>query len=95
VLEVDTYWVQTGGVDAVALLRRLGDRVRFLHVKDGPATLETMDQVAVGAGSLDVLAIIGAAPQALRVVELDDFAGDVFEALRDSVAYLTEHGVTA
>lgn len=90
VLEVDTYWAQTGGVDPAALLRRLGDRVRFLHVKDGPATLDVREQVAVGAGSLDVAAIIGAAPQAQRVVELDDFAGDVFEALRDSVTYLTE-----
>lgn len=89
-LEVDTYWAQTGGVDAPGLLRRLGDRVRFLHVKDGPATLDTTAQTAVGAGTLDVPAILAAAPDALRVVELDDFTGDVFDALRDSVAYLTD-----
>jgi len=95
VLEVDTYWAEVGGVGAVELLGRLGDRVRFLHVKDGPATKVTLDQVAVGSGGLDVLAIMAAAPGALRVVELDDCAGDVFDALRDSLAYLTAHGVSA
>ena len=95
VLEVDTYWAEVGGEGAVELLGRLGDRVGFLHVKDGPATQVMSDQVAVGSGSLDVLAIMAAAPRALRVVELDDFAGDVFGALRDSLAYLTAHGVNA
>ena len=36
ILEVDTYWAAVGGQDVPALLRRLGDRVRYLHVKDGP-----------------------------------------------------------
>ena len=35
VLEVDTYWAFAGGADVPALLRRLGDRVAALHVKDG------------------------------------------------------------
>jgi sugar phosphate isomerase/epimerase len=69
--------------------------VHFLHVKDGPATRATVEQVAVGSGSLDVPAILAAAPQALRVVELDDFDGDVFDALRDSYSYLTTRGVPA
>lgn len=95
VLEVDTYWVETGGERAVGLLERLGDRVSFLHIKDGPATQEPIDQVAVGAGSLDVPEILAAAPRAVRVVELDDYAGDVFDALRDSREYLTTLGVSA
>lgn len=93
VLEVDTYWVAVGGQDPVALLRRLGEKVVALHVKDGPATKETKDQVAVGAGSLPVPDIIGAAPHALRVVELDDCRGDRFQAVADSVRYLTEAGL--
>ncbi|QYF73016.1 sugar phosphate isomerase/epimerase [Cryobacterium sp. PAMC25264] len=36
VLELDTYWSTVGGADTPALLRRLGDRVQFLHIKDGP-----------------------------------------------------------
>jgi sugar phosphate isomerase/epimerase len=88
VLEVDTYWAEVGGEPAAALLRRLGDRVRFLHVKDGPPSHDDREQVAVGAGNLPIGEILAAAPQALPVVELDDFAGDVFDAVEDSFAFL-------
>ncbi|WP_300267665.1 sugar phosphate isomerase/epimerase [Microbacterium sp.] len=88
-LEVDTYWAAVGGeADVPALLARLGDRVTALHIKDGPLTDNDIDQVAVGSGSMDVPAILAAAPQALRVVELDDFAGDAFDAVADSFTYL-------
>jgi sugar phosphate isomerase/epimerase len=93
VLEVDTYWVAVGGSDPVELLGRLGDRVVALHVKDGPATADTKDQVAVGSGSLPVRAIIEAAPAALRVIELDDSRGDRFQAVADSFSYLTKEGL--
>ena len=89
VLEVDTYWVIVGGKDPVELLTKLGDRVVALHIKDGPGTTETKDQVAVGQGSVPVAAIIDAAPDALRVIELDDSRGDRFQAVADSYAYLT------
>lgn len=92
-LEVDTYWAEVGGVSATELLSRLGERVALIHVKDGPRSRENRDQTAVGAGSLNIPAILAAAPQALRVVELDDFAGDIFEAVQDSYAYLTALGV--
>jgi sugar phosphate isomerase/epimerase len=95
VLEVDTYWAEVGGVPAAELLRRLGNRVQLIHVKDGAVTQDDQDQVAVGSGRMDVPAILAAAPHALRVVELDGFNGDVFDALRDSFAYLTANGVTA
>ncbi|WP_223694184.1 sugar phosphate isomerase/epimerase family protein [Leifsonia poae] len=93
VLEVDTYWVTVGGQDPVALLKRLGDRVVALHIKDGPGTSETKDQVAVGQGSLPVEAIIAAAPHALRVIELDDSRGDRFQAIADSFTFLTDKGL--
>lgn len=89
-LEVDTYWAVVGGQDPVALLGRLGDRVTAIHVKDGPGTAETKDQVAVGAGSLPVRAIIEAAPTALRVVELDDCRTDRFQAVAESFAWLVK-----
>ena len=95
VLEVDTYWAEVGGVPAAALLERLGDRVRFLHVKDGAVTHNDEEQVAVGSGKLDIPTILAAAPQAQSVVELDDFVGDVFDALRDSIAYLKANGQNA
>lgn len=89
VLEVDTYWVAVGGEDPVALLRRLGDRVRFIHIKDGPLTKIDQDQVAVGSGKVPVWDIITAATAVeVSVVELDDFTGDVFDAITDSLKYL-------
>src|SRR5690606_26338711 len=33
--EVDVYWVQTSGLDPVAVLKELGPRAPLLHVKDG------------------------------------------------------------
>jgi len=38
VLEVDVFWAAVAGQDVPALLRRLGDRVVALHVKDGVVT---------------------------------------------------------
>jgi sugar phosphate isomerase/epimerase len=92
VLEVDTYWAQVGGAEVPALLERLGDRVKALHVKDGDGTLDNKAQVAVGAGTIAVADILAAAPAALRVVELDDFTGEIFDAVADSFTYLTTGG---
>lgn len=87
-LEVDTYWAHVGGADVPRLLRALGDRVLSLHVKDGPGVKDA-PHTAVGKGVLDVPSILAAAPEAVRIVELDDCAGDVFEAVADSRTYLT------
>src|SRR4029453_9344949 len=84
VLEVDTYWAYAGGAEVPALLDRLGDRVVAMHIKDGDGTLDTKAQVAVGSGSLPVWDFIAAAPDALRVVELDDTQGSVLDAVRMS-----------
>jgi sugar phosphate isomerase/epimerase len=92
-LELDTYWAAVGGTDPVALLGELGSKVIALHVKDGPATHENKDQVAVGSGSLPIRSIIAAAPSALRVIELDDSRGDRFQAVADSVAFLKAEGL--
>lgn len=86
-LEVDVYWAHVGGADVPELLRRLGDRVRFLHVKDGPGTRED-PQTAVGTGVVPIPAILDAAPDAVRIVELDECATDMFEALDASRRYL-------
>lgn len=91
-LEVDTYWAAVGGQDVPSLLGRLGDRVRFLHVKDGAISKINTEQKAVGDGRMPVAEILEANPGALRVVELDDFDGDVFDALTASFTYLTPEG---
>jgi sugar phosphate isomerase/epimerase len=88
VLELDTYWAYAGGADVPALLGRLGDRVVALHVKDGDGSLNTKAQTAVGSGTLPVLDFLAAAPDALRVVELDDTEGDRMAAVAASREYL-------
>jgi sugar phosphate isomerase/epimerase len=88
VLELDTYWAKVGGDDPVAVLGRLGDQVRFLHVKDGDGSHDDKRQVAVGNGVMPVRDIVAAAPDAQQVIELDDHDGDVVQAVRDSYAFL-------
>ena len=82
VLEVDTWWAHVGGADVPALLERLGDRVVALHLKDGDGSGGGKLQVPLGRGSLPLRPILAAAPMAMRVIELDETAGDVFEAIR-------------
>jgi sugar phosphate isomerase/epimerase len=89
VLEVDTYWVEVGGVDVVELLGRLGDRVKLLHVKDGDKSRDTKAQLPAGEGAMDIPAVLAAAPDAMRVLEFDDYAGDTMDGLAASLAYLT------
>jgi sugar phosphate isomerase/epimerase len=89
VLELDTYWAAVGGQDVPALLGRLGDRVRFLHLKDGPLD-PPQPHVALGRGVMPVRAILDSAASCeLAIVELDSFEGDMFAALADSLAFLT------
>ena len=89
-LEVDVYWAAVGGVDVPALLTRLGERVEYLHVKDGPAVDREDPMTAVGAGALPIPEILAAAPaDAWRVVELDRCATDMLTALHDSYRYVS------
>lgn len=91
VLEVDTYWVAVGGQDPVELLGRLGDRVRLIHIKDGPLTSDTKAQLPAGQGQVPVLDIIAAAKSLeVGVVEFDDYAGDIFDGIAQSLAYLQQ-----
>ena len=92
VLEVDTYWAAVGGQDVPALLRRLGDRVRYLHVKDGPVVDRADFMTAVGSGRMPVADILAASPSAQwHVVELDRCATDMMTAVADSLDWLAAH----
>ena len=89
VLEVDTYWVAVGGQDPVEILARLGDRVKFIHIKDGPVTTDTKAQQPAGQGGVPVLDVIAAAKSLeVGVVEFDDYSGDIFEGIAESLAFL-------
>ncbi|MBU5421235.1 sugar phosphate isomerase/epimerase [Cellulomonas hominis] len=102
VLEVDVYWAAVAGQDVPALLRRLGDRVRALHVKDGPLVADpfataggydpaSFGQLPAGQGELPVAQILAAVPHAeLDVIEFDRAPGDPFEAVAASARFVRE-----
>lgn len=93
-LEVDIYWAAVGGQDVAALLRRLGERVRYLHVKDGPAVSRDDFMTAVGAGRMPVAEILAASPWVdWRIVELDRCATDMLTAVEESLAWLGRNGL--
>jgi len=88
VLELDTYWAAVGGQDVPAAITRLGDRVRLLHLKDGPLSRNNVEQLPLGEGAMPVAEIVAAAKfLELPVLEFDDYAGDVFEGLRRGFAF--------
>lgn len=88
-LELDVYWAAVAGADPPAVVREYGDRVRFLHLRDGPAKTAEDAMVALGQGSLDIPAILDANPSvAWHIVELDHCDTDVMTALRESFDYL-------
>jgi sugar phosphate isomerase/epimerase len=87
-LELDTYWAAVGGADVPALLGRLGDRVRLLHLKDGPISEDHTAQLPLGSGAMPVAAIVEAAGAAeLGVLEFDAYAGDLFDGLAEGRAF--------
>ena len=93
-LEVDLYWAAAGGADLVPLLERLGDRVRFVHVKDGALPGSIEDQVPAGEGDVLLDAALDAASRAeLAVVEFDAFRGDILQGIAGSFSYLTSKGL--
>ena len=93
VLEVDTYWAAVGGEDPVELLQRLGDRVKFIHIKDGPLNKDNKAQQPAGQGKVPVMDVIAAAKSLeVGVVEFDDYAGDIFEGITQSLSFLDAAG---
>src|SRR5262249_48010645 len=96
-VELDAYWAVMGGADPARVLARLGDRARFIHVKDGPAVSYDNDiMVPIGEGQIDWARVL-TAPSGLRwhIVELERLHVDTFAALERSYAYLTGRGLSA
>ncbi|TFG68061.1 MAG: sugar phosphate isomerase/epimerase [Anaerolineales bacterium] len=92
--ELDTYWIQTAGVDPAEVTRELGPRVPILHIKDGPC-VQKEPMTAVGDGVMDFHAIIeaGVGHTEWLIVELDRCATDMMVAVERSVKYLVGEGL--
>ncbi len=92
-IELDTYWVQVAGQDLVQLVQYLGDRLKLLHIKDGPVS-PAKPMSAVGDGVIPWAPVFEAAGAAeWAIVELDESATDMMEAIEKSYDYLTGAGL--
>ena len=86
----DTAHLAAGGGDPAALIRRYGDRITHVHLKD--LRPDPVEFLPVGAGVLDFPAVVRAIRESgydsWLIVELDAYAGDPGEAAATSKAYL-------
>ena len=85
--EIDTYWVYAAGLDPVATLERLKDRVRVIHIKDGYADGKGMP---LGMGTAPVDAVYKKAKEMglLMVVESETLTPSGLEEARICIEYL-------
>lgn len=100
--QIDTYWVAVAGLDPATKILELGNRVRSLHIKDGPAEYtEDIGEVphppmtAIGQGTLDFASIDEAARDYVEwnVIEADEVDGDPFRLLEDSLNYMVRNNL--
>jgi sugar phosphate isomerase/epimerase len=96
--ELDTYWVQTGGEDPVAYIKKYADRLPRLHIKDRAAPPDDAECpfAEVGHGILDWDGIFDAAKSAgveWYVVEQDRWIRPPLESARMSFEYLRSRGM--
>jgi len=94
-LELDVYWLQHGGQDPAATIRKLGNRTLLIHLKD-MATGPEKRFAPVGTGILDFKSILAATEQIgakWAVVEQDQcYDTPPIEAMRTSFENLKKLG---
>ncbi|KPK85741.1 MAG: xylose isomerase [Phycisphaerae bacterium SM23_33] len=92
--EIDTYWVQAGGGDPAAWIRKYAGRMPILHLKDMVMGPDGVRMAEIGEGNLNWPAILAAAKDAgvqWYCVEQDDcYERDPFESLKISLENLHE-----
>ena len=94
--ELDTYWIQHGGGDPAAWIRKLKGRAYIVHLKDMAMDDRTQLFAEVGEGNLNWHAILDACKEAgteWYIVEQDTCQRDPFESLGISLRNLKEMGL--
>jgi hypothetical protein len=75
------------------LLKELGPRAPLVHVKDG-LTTQDAPMAPLSTRTMDIPALVQAGSAiAWLVCELDEVAGDMLAAVKQSYRYLTENGL--
>lgn len=94
--ELDTYWIQHGGGDPAAWIKKLAHRLVLLHLKDMTIRNRTQTFAEVGEGNLNWVSIMSAAKAAgvrWYIVEQDTCERDPFESLAISLRNLRNMGL--
>jgi len=92
-LELDLYWCTNFGAQKAAdMAAKFKDRVKLMHVKDGPMVRDE-PMTAAGAGKVDIAEAIPAADPKWLILEMDFCATDMMEAVRQSYKYLVGNGL--
>jgi len=95
--ELDVYWVQAGGGDAVEWIRKFDGRMKVVHLKDMAVTAERVQLFAeIGEGNMNFPAILNACREIgveWAAVEQDQSYGkDPFQCLATSFNNLKKLG---
>ena len=94
--EIDTYWIQHGGADPAAWIRKAKGRADLIHVKDMEMKGREQLFAEVGEGNLNWPAILDACKEAgarWYIVEQDRCQRDPFESLGISLKNLQAMGL--
>jgi sugar phosphate isomerase/epimerase len=97
-ITLDTYWVQAGGGDPAAWLRRLDGRIKCIHFKDMVFSTEEqkVHYAPIGEGNLNWEAIFEAVRECdvdYAFVEQDSCYGeDPFDCLERSLKFIRANG---
>jgi sugar phosphate isomerase/epimerase len=94
--ELDTYWIQHGGGDPAAWIRKFSNRMPVVHFKDMVICNGQPTMAEVGEGNLNWPAILQACREAeveWYAVEQDECQRDPFESLKISYDNLKAMGL--
>ena len=95
--EIDTYWIQAGGGDPAAWIRKVNTRIPLLHLKDMGVSDRKPIMTEIGEGNLNWPAILDAAREAgveWYIGEQDWCARDPFESIAISLRNQKAMGLT-
>lgn len=89
-LQMDTFWVASGGVDCVKFAKRYIDRIGSFHLKDAES-VDPLTDIEVGEGILNIKDIVKIGSEhhiEWFIVEQESTTGTVFESIKTSCSNL-------
>ncbi len=95
--QIDVGWVNFGGGDPAAYIRKYGSRLNSIHLKDSVRGPEHIDYVA-GTGQVDFPAVAAACNEVnclYGALEMDNPPGDALKSVEKSLDYYRSIGIGA